>query len=224
MKKLFRYGVDRPILTWLLLIVGIILIIFNHYYLWIPGLILLLVGIMLVLHTYRKYQIVDNLIYNCDLKTAQKILDVGTGRGYFMTHVAKAAGYIAFVTGIEDQRHDRITKARKNARKEKVQNRVNIIHGDVRHLPFPEASFNLVTSLGRKRRGRKAKTNAYQAVCDDILRVLKQDGRFIMVSDQADIDRFANYLHHQDGVKLSCTSSSKWNNFKWGTLTAIKTI
>ena len=221
MKNLFRYGVDRPVWTWLLLIIGIVLVIFNHYYLWIPGIILLLCGIALVLHTYRKYQLVDNVIYNYDLTTTQKILDVGTDKGYFLTHIAKAAGYIAFVTGIEDQRHNQIHKARKNARKEKVQNRVNIIHGDVRHLPFPGNSFNLVTSLGR---GKKSAIDDYPAICNDILRVLKPNGRFILISNQFNIKQVASYLRRHDEVKLYQVNAGKGNRLKWGTLIAVKTI
>lgn len=221
MKDLFRYGVDRPILTWFLLIIGIVLVIFNHYYLWIPGIVLLLCGIALILHTYRKYRLVDNVIYNYDLSTTQKILDVGTDKGYFLTHVAKAAGYVAFATGIEDQRHNRINQARKNARKAKVQNRVNIIHGDVRHLPFPGSSFNLVTSLDH---GRKSAVDDYPAICDDVLRVLKPNGRFILISSQSNVKQVAEYLRRHDGVELRRDDSGKGSRLKWGTLIAVKTI
>ncbi|XIF19384.1 MAG: Hypothetical protein AJITA_00026 [Acetilactobacillus jinshanensis] len=46
MKKLLRYGVDAPIITWGALILGLILILFNYDFSWILGVVLLLLALI----------------------------------------------------------------------------------------------------------------------------------------------------------------------------------
>ena len=224
MRNLFRYGVDRPILTWGTLILGAALIIFHHNYIWLLGVILVVISFVTIWHTLSKYQLVELVIRHCNLRTARKILDIGTGKGFFMTHVTRAAGYVAFTTGIEDQGQDQIKKARKNTRRERVSNRVNVIHGDVRHLPFPEASFSLITvmdSPGNLISNRRS--NGYQQVCNEIIRVLKEYGRFLMIGNRKNVNRIYQYLNQQDGVQAkTLPNPQRWNLLHWGILTMQK--
>ena len=220
MKRLFRYGVDAPLITWGSFVLGIILILLNYRDSWALGIILWLLAIGITMHTLRKYAWVERIIQHCNLQTAAKILDVGTGKGFFMVHVAKAAGHVAFVTGIEDRSQVTIRNARKNARKERVGNRVNVIHGDVRHLPFPGDSFNVVTAMDTKHSFvADQDPKDVKQIYGEIVRVLKQYGTFILVSNQKNVNRIYDQLKSWDDVQVKRShNSTRWNAFRWGQL------
>lgn len=203
MKKLLRYGVDAPVITWTSVILGIILILFDYDFSWLLGILLLLLAVIIMAYTIRKYTWVQNIIRHLDLRTASKILDVGTGKDFFLTHVTKAAGPVAFVTGIESKNQYVINKARKNAKKEHVNNRINVIHGDVRHLPFPNDSFNLITAMDTKDSFMDDRdTEDVHQIYHEIIRVLKQYGSFVLVSNQKNVNRIYNYLDTLDGIQV----------------------
>ncbi|WP_425640427.1 class I SAM-dependent methyltransferase [Acetilactobacillus jinshanensis] len=175
-------------------------------------------------YTIRKYTWVQNIIRHLDLRTASKILDVGTGKDFFLTHVTKAAGPVAFVTGIESKNQYVINKARKNAKKEHVNNRINVIHGDVRHLPFPNDSFNLITAMDTKDSFMDDRdTEDVHQIYHEIIRVLKQYGSFVLVSNQKNVNRIYNYLDTLDGIQVKRShTTSKFDILHWGELTLKK--
>ncbi|XIF19385.1 MAG: class I SAM-dependent methyltransferase [Acetilactobacillus jinshanensis] len=175
-------------------------------------------------YTLRKYSWVQTIIQHLDLRTAAKILDMGTGKGYFLTHVTKAAGPVAYVTGIEGKNQYTIHKARKNAKMEHVNNRVNVIHGDVRHLPFPNDSFNLITAMDTKNSFMEDHdAEDVKQIYREIVRVLKQYGSFVLVSNQKNVNRIYKYLNTLDGVEVQRShNTSKFDLLHWGKLTLRK--
>lgn len=218
-----RYGLDRPLLTWFLALLGIGLMIWKFLTFWWLGILLILWSGLLVYQTSRKNQLVDYVLRHFDLSTMRKILDVDTDHGFFLVKVAKYAGRIGYVTGIEDQRHNHTKKARKNVKFAHVQNRVNIIHGDLRHLPFARASFDMITALGNHRGVfEHLNSKQYQPVLADIQRVLKPNGVLLIVSNQFAINQLAQALTDTKAFNVTSTHSNHWDAVRWGSLKAVK--
>ena len=223
MRKLFRYGNGWQ--TLICFIVGLVLVMIRQDYVWVLGLLDLvcfLLELRTLVKTSQRFRLIDDLIQHCDLRTVPKILDINTGCGYFMTQIAKAAGSIAFVDGIEDQRANRIRAARKNARHANVYNRVNVIHGDVCHLPFPDTYFNLVTLTVYNAR-LKSGVDVAKNVIAEALRVLKRNGRLLIVSDRKAVLPLRKTLASRNGVNFH---SAAFNRRKagWQALIAKKMI
>jgi SAM-dependent methyltransferase len=75
-------------------------------------------------------------------KTAGPVLELGCGTGRVAVPVARAG---AHVVGI-DRSASMLDRARKRVRRAKVDGSLHLVRGDVRHLPFPDASFGLVAA------------------------------------------------------------------------------
>jgi arsenite methyltransferase len=99
---------------------------------------------------YGKFEAWRGILDGLTLRGDERVLDMGCGRGAVLTATAArlASGR---VTGIDLwSRHDQSGNARdvtrRNASLEGVADRVVIETGDMRSLPFPDASFDLVVS------------------------------------------------------------------------------
>jgi len=104
------------------------------------------------LHTTRrgKFQVWDEVLDELHLRGDERVLDMGCGRGAVLTAVARRLR-TGRVTGIDLwSTHDQSGNARdvtlRNASLEGVQDRVDIETGDMRALPFPDATFDVVVS------------------------------------------------------------------------------
>lgn len=75
-------------------------------------------------------------------RTAGPVLELGCGTGRVAVPVARAG---AHVFGI-DRSASMLDRARKRARRAKLDGSLQLVRGDVRHLPFPDASFGLVAA------------------------------------------------------------------------------
>jgi SAM-dependent methyltransferase len=75
-------------------------------------------------------------------KTAGPVLELGCGTGRVAVPVARAG---AHVVGI-DRSASMLDRARERVRRAKVDGSLHLVRGDVRHLPFPDASFGLVAA------------------------------------------------------------------------------
>jgi SAM-dependent methyltransferase len=75
-------------------------------------------------------------------KTAGPVLELGCGTGRVAVPVARAG---AHVVGI-DRSASMLDRARKRVRRAKLDGSLHLVRGDVRHLPFPDASFGLVAA------------------------------------------------------------------------------
>jgi arsenite methyltransferase len=122
---------------------------------------------------------------------SEQVLDVGCGRGLMLIGAAKRLT-TGRATGIdlwqaEDLSGNRPDATLDNSRRENVADRVEVRTGDMRKLPFPDGSFDVVLSMN-------AIHNLYAAADRDkaiaeIARVLKPDGRVLIV----DIRHFHQY-------------------------------
>jgi ubiquinone/menaquinone biosynthesis C-methylase UbiE len=122
----------------------------------------------------------------------EQVLDVGCGRGLLLIGAAKRLK-TGKATGIdlwqaEDLSGNRPEATRINAEREGVANRVEVRTADMRDLPFPDATFDVVVS-------RAAIHNLYSAA--DRARAIAQIARVLKPGGQALID---DIRHHREYV------------------------
>ena len=120
----------------------------------------------------------------------EQVLDVGCGRGLMLVGAAKRLS-TGKATGIdiwqaEDLTNNYAEAALENARREGVAERVDLKTADMRQMPFPDETFDVVVS-------RVAIHNLYQTVeraqaLSEIARVLKPGGE-VLIED---------IRHHQE--------------------------
>jgi len=145
------------------------------------------------LYTTRrgKFQVWDEVLDELQLRGDERVLDMGCGRGAVLTAVARRLR-TGRVTGIDLwSTHDQSGNSRdvtvRNASLEGVQDRIDIETGDMRALPFPDATFDLVVSSLAIHNIHSTAARA-QAV-GEAWRVLKPGGRLAI----ADIRATARY-------------------------------
>jgi len=140
----------------------------------------------------------------------EQVLDIGCGRGLLLIGAAKRLAE-GKATGIdlwhsEDLSDNRPEAVRANAQAEGVTDRIEILTGDMRALPFPDASFDVVVS-------RAAIHNVYQQeerarVIAEAARVLKPGGRAVI----ADIRHGSQYWREfeRSGCSVASYGSPLW--------------
>jgi arsenite methyltransferase len=104
------------------------------------------------LYTTRRGKFIewDRILDRLQLRGAEAVLDIGCGRGAVLNAVARRLT-TGNVTGIDiwssrDQSGNAADVTRRNAALEGVASRVRIETADMRALPFPDASFDVVVS------------------------------------------------------------------------------
>ena len=152
----------------------------------VVAVLLTILGIYL--HTTRrgKFLIWAEILDGLALKGDERVLDVGCGRGAVLTLVAERLRH-GRVVGIDiwsraDQSGNGIDAAERNVAAEGVRDRCELVTGDMRSMPFPDASFDVtVSSLAihnvRNLLGR------IQAI-EEIARTLRPGGR-VAIADLA---------------------------------------
>jgi predicted nicotinamide N-methyase len=117
----------------------------------------------------------------------EQVLDVGCGRGLMLVGAAKrlAAGK---ATGVdiwqaEDLSGNRPEAALENARREHVAGRVEVKTADMRELPFPDATFDVVVSSAAIH-NLYAQADRAKAI-REIVRVLKPGGQAKVTAQDA---------------------------------------
>ncbi len=145
------------------------------------------------LYTTRRGKFVEwaRILDRLQLRGDERVLDMGCGRGAVLTAVARRLT-TGRVTGIDIwSTHDQSGNAKdvtaRNASLEGVADRVEIETGDMRALPFRDASFDLVVSSLAIHNIRQ-NADRRQAVAEGF-RVLKPGGRMVL----ADIRATATY-------------------------------
>jgi ubiquinone/menaquinone biosynthesis C-methylase UbiE len=140
---------------------------------------------------HGKFQVWDEVIDDLHLSGDERVLDMGCGRGAVLTAIAKRLR-TGRVTGIDLwSTHDQSGNSRgvtlRNASLEGVSDRIEIETGDMRALPFPDGTFDVVVSSLAIHNIRSNAARA-QAVAEG-WRVLKPGGRLAI----ADIRATARY-------------------------------
>jgi arsenite methyltransferase len=134
-----------------------------------------------------KFVVWDRIIDGLRLRGDEAVLDMGCGRGAVLIAVAKRLTS-GRATGIDlwstyDQSGNASDVTRRNATIEGVIDRVAIETGDMRALPFPDGSFDLVVSSLAI---HNIRTNADRAkAISEAWRVLKPGGRLVIADIRA---------------------------------------
>jgi len=152
------------------------------------------------LYTTRrgKFLVWGEVLDGLRLRGDERALDMGCGRGAVLVAVSKRLG-TGRVTGVDLwSTHDQSGNARevtlRNARLEGMQDRIDIETGDMRSLPFPDASFDIVVSSLAI---HNISSNAGRAqAIGEAWRVLQPGGRLAI----ADIRATARYARTLAGL------------------------
>jgi arsenite methyltransferase len=143
-------------------------------------------GLMLWSSKVGKARELDRLLDAFPWRGDERVLDIGPGRGALLVRAARRldAGYAVGVDvwRAEDQSGNSPQATRSNMRAEGVGDRVTLLSGDARHLPFPDRAFDIVVSSLTLHNIGAAPERA-QAV-REIARVLKPGGRVALLDFQ----------------------------------------
>jgi arsenite methyltransferase len=216
------YGIDAPgvIRNMFLVATGLILLAVAGT--WIPALSalrppllsiaisFLASGCLMILSSrYGKLRARDRLLDGLRLSGNERVLDVGCGHGLLLIGAARRVPRGSAV-GIDlwsqtDQGRNTREATLANAVAEGVMDRVDVRDGDMRELPFGEASFDaVVASLSihniPSRDGRRAAIN-------EIVRVLKPGGKVALM----DIAHTGQYAEDLRAAGLRDVKVSAWS-------------
>ena len=195
-----QYGIDAPGLVRLFFAIAFGLIAVAVLLIWLslpnavwanrlavvlasPALYSLGMGCLMVFESlYTKLSTKERLLDLVAWTGAEQVLDVGCGRGMFLVAAAKRLTS-GTATGIdiwrsEDQSANNSAGALENARREGVLDRVAVETADMRKLPFPDGSFDLITS-GWAVHNLDALSDRAQAL-SEMVRVLRSGGTIIL--------------------------------------------
>lgn len=148
--------------------------------------------LMLLTSTVGKPFVLRRMIDELKLQGNEQVLDVGCGRGLLLLDAARqlrggrATGLDLWST--RDQSGNAEAATRHNAALANLTDRVQIDTGDMRQLPYPDASFEVIIS-SLAIHNLPGKADREQAV-REIARVLKPGGRIAML----DFRHTGNYI------------------------------
>ncbi len=141
-----------------------------------------------------------------------RVLDIGTGSGLLAIELAKAKDCHFDIVAVDISKN-MINKARENARRHGVENKITFIVSTAAALPFPDTSFDLVISYASLHHWFKP-----VAVFDEIARVTKETGlAFIRDNKRVyqnpvwkaiiwSVSRFMNRRHRENWPKAIMAS------------------
>lgn len=190
------YGFDETVWPFLLGCVGLLLLLCSLLNFWafaspFLGLICLACAVLFLLNVvsyiyttrHGKFRVWADLLLQLGLRGDERLLDLGCGRGAVLLMAAHLLPE-GNATGIDiwktrEQSGNALAVTQQNAEREGVAERVTLHTADMRHLPFTDASFDLIVS-----------SMAIHNIADDegrvkaiteAERVLKPGGRLVIV-------------------------------------------
>jgi SAM-dependent methyltransferase len=196
------YGLDAPALVRnfaiagaALLVAGIVLAVLGVAGLagplWLAGAMFLATSAAM-LHSSRRGKLIerDRLLAGLGLRGDEEVLDVGCGRGLLLVGAAKRVPRGRAV-GVDiwsevDQSDNRRSATLANAEAEGVAERVEVVDGDMRSLPFADASFDAVVSSLAIHNVPDAEGR--ERAISEIARVLRPGGRVAILDLRATTD------------------------------------
>ena len=152
----------------------------------------------------------DRILDRLHLRGDEDVLDMGCGRGAVLTAVARRLT-TGRVTGVDiwsrkDQSGNAKDVTLRNASDEGVSDRVYIVTGDMRALPYPDAAFDLVVS-SLAIHNIRSNADRKRAIVEGF-RVLKPGGRMVI----ADIRATASY---EDALRTLGASNVERRRLGW---------
>ncbi|MBN9792441.1 SAM-dependent methyltransferase [Pseudonocardia sp. TMWB2A] len=188
---------------------------------WITAAFFLL-GAGIYLHTTRRGKFVawERLLDRAAIAEDARVLDVGCGRGAVTVAVARRVPR-GRVAGVDlwrrgDQSGNDPATTRANLEAAGVAERVELHTADMRDLPFPDASFDLVVSSLAVHNLPRSEDR--DRAVDEMCRVLRPDGRLVV----ADLGRTARYAERIRARRPSATVTRTrlgpimWWSWPWG--------
>jgi arsenite methyltransferase len=179
-------------------------------YPWLAGLSLV-VAIVFALSTISyvwttrrgKFIVWSELLHTLALRGDERLLDVGCGRGMVLILAAKrlpagrAVGVDLWST--TDQSGNSEGATLRNAELEDVRGRIELHTADMRRLPFPDESFDVVTSSLAIHNIKDAQGR--EQALSEILRVLKKGGT-AMIADILHTAEYQRYVSARPGARV----------------------
>ena len=154
---------------------------------WAAGILslafLLSAGSYLYTTRWGKFAVWRQIFTELALRRTDRLLDMGCGRGAVLLLAARLLPE-GSVTGVDvwnttEQSGNRLTVTERNAQREGVASRVALCTADIRSMPFPGDSFDLVVSsmVIHNIRDPRERLRAI----DEAVRVLRPGGRLVVV-------------------------------------------
>ncbi len=148
---------------------------------------------------YRRYgcDMEQNLrfVLSQALPILGRILEIGTGKGRFLTTLLS---HVSRVTTI-DIDPDEQRCARLNVAYEKPQGRARFMIANAENLPWPDHSFDSVVSVNALHH-----MQSIPKVIDEILRVVRPDGKIVLADFNARGLSMMNKIHREEGRIHKC--------------------
>jgi len=158
------------------------------------------------------------------LTGSERVLDLGCGTGAVLLTVARrlttgrATGLDLWRPGDQSQNSESAT--RRNAEAEGLADRIDLVTGDMRAVPFEDASFDLVVSSLAVHNvpGEEGRTLAVT----EALRVLRPGGR-LLLADALHADEYAATLREAGALDVAVRSLGwrVWYGGPWFVLTMV---
>lgn len=218
------YGLDAPGVVRTMLLLGLGLLAFGLFARTRPGwgryesialsmgLAYFLSGCLMVASSrFGKLRARNRLLDRLELRGTERVLDVGCGHGALLIGAAHRLG-TGRAVGVDlwsqgDQHANSAAATEANARAEGVADRVEVRDGDMRALPFDDASFDVVVSslAVHNVSGREDRRRAIA----EIARVLVPGGR-VALMDIAHVRQYADDLRVAGLEAVTVSGWSPW--------------
>lgn len=231
------YGFDAPYVPIILGTIGVVLLIAAAMSAWVfqigvVTVVCLVYGLFMLastatyVYTTRigKFQVWAGVLARLGLRGDERLLDLGCGRGAVLLMAAKllpdgkAVGVDLWKAN--DQSGNALEVTQRNAEREGVADHVELATGDMRDLPFPDASFDvIVSSLAIHNITDEA---GRAKAIDEAVRVLKPGGR-LAIADFRSTRLYAERLRQlgMNDVRQRGLGWRFWYGGPWGSTTLV---